>query len=70
METVNYFSQESQCPGRDMNTKPPEYSYTKLTDSKNSLQQNYWVLGLYPSSGILENRKHDVSESVSVSVLR
>jgi hypothetical protein len=25
--------------------------------------QNYWVSGLYPSSGILENRKHDVSEN-------
>jgi hypothetical protein len=23
---------------------------------------NYWVLGLLPSSGILENRKHDVSK--------
>jgi hypothetical protein len=25
--------------------------------------QNYWVLGFFPSSGILENRKHDVSET-------
>jgi hypothetical protein len=32
--------------------------------------QNYWVLGLFPSSGILETRKHDVSETGSVSVLR
>jgi hypothetical protein len=32
--------------------------------------QNYWVFGLYPSSGILETRKHDVSETGSVSVLR
>jgi hypothetical protein len=32
--------------------------------------QNYWVLGLFPSSGILQNRKHDVSETGSVSVLR
>jgi hypothetical protein len=32
--------------------------------------QNYWVFGLFPSSGILENRKHDVSETGSVSVLR
>jgi hypothetical protein len=31
--------------------------------------QNYWVFGLYPSSGILENRKHDVSETGPVSVL-
>jgi hypothetical protein len=27
------------------------------------LTQNYWVFGLYPLSGILENRKHDVSET-------
>jgi hypothetical protein len=32
--------------------------------------QNYWVFGLFPSSGILENRKHDVSETGSVLVLR
>jgi hypothetical protein len=32
--------------------------------------QNYWVFGLFPSSGVLENRKHDVSETESVSVLR
>jgi hypothetical protein len=31
--------------------------------------QNYWVYGFFPSSSILENRKHDVSESGSVSVL-
>jgi hypothetical protein len=30
--------------------------------------QNYWVFGLFPSSGILENRKHDVSGTGSVSV--
>jgi hypothetical protein len=28
------------------------------------------VFGLFPSSSILENRKHDVSETGSVSVLR
>jgi hypothetical protein len=32
--------------------------------------QNYWVLGLCPSSVILETRKHSVSESGSVSVLK
>jgi hypothetical protein len=32
--------------------------------------QNYWVFGLRPSSGILETRKHNVSETGSVSVLR
>jgi hypothetical protein len=28
--------------------------------------QNYWVFGLFPSSGILDTRKHDVSETGSV----
>jgi hypothetical protein len=32
--------------------------------------QNYWSFGLRPSSGILEIRKHNVSVSGSVSVLR
>jgi hypothetical protein len=32
--------------------------------------QDYWVFGLFPSSDILENRKHDVSEIKYVSVLR
>jgi hypothetical protein len=32
--------------------------------------QNYWVFGLFPSSVILENIKHDVSETGSVSVYR
>jgi hypothetical protein len=32
--------------------------------------QNYWVFGHFPSSGILETRKHDISETESVSVLR
>jgi hypothetical protein len=29
--------------------------------------QNYYVFGLCPSSGILENRKHNVSETDQVS---
>jgi hypothetical protein len=32
--------------------------------------QNCWVLDFAPSSGILENRKHDISETGSVSVLK
>jgi hypothetical protein len=32
--------------------------------------QNYWVFGLSPSFGILGNRKHDVLETGSVSVLK
>jgi hypothetical protein len=29
--------------------------------------QNYWVFGLFPSSGIVGTRKHDVSVAGSVS---
>jgi hypothetical protein len=32
--------------------------------------QNYWCFGLCPSFGILDSRKHNVSETGSVSVLR
>jgi hypothetical protein len=32
--------------------------------------QNHWVFGLFPLSGFLENRKRDVSETGSDSVLR
>jgi hypothetical protein len=41
------------------------------SDSRNvkKFTKNYWVLGLFPLSGILENRKHDDSETGSVSVL-
>jgi hypothetical protein len=31
--------------------------------------QNYWVFGCFSASGILGNKKHDVSETGSVSVL-
>jgi hypothetical protein len=34
------------------------------------INQNYWVFGLFPSSGILDTRKHDVLETGCVSVLR
>jgi hypothetical protein len=33
-------------------------------------ENSYWVLWSFPSSGILETRKHDVSETGSVFVLR
>jgi hypothetical protein len=32
--------------------------------------QNYWVFGFCPLSGIPKTRKHNVSETGSVSVLR
>jgi hypothetical protein len=32
--------------------------------------QNYWVFGICPYSGILKYRKHNVSETGSVSILR
>jgi hypothetical protein len=30
---------------------------------------NYWIFGLHPSSGILETRKHNVSETDPVSIM-
>jgi hypothetical protein len=35
-----------------------------------NIKENYWDFWTFPSSGILETRKHDVSETGSVSVLR
>jgi hypothetical protein len=35
-----------------------------------SCTQDYWVFWTFTLSGILENRKHDISETGSVSVLR
>jgi hypothetical protein len=46
----------------------PTYFWKILTMMYNT--QNYWVLGLCPSSGILETRKHNVSENWSFPVLR
>jgi hypothetical protein len=45
---------------------PPCGFYRVLTMVYNT--QNYWLFGLFPSSSILENRKHDASETASVSV--
>jgi hypothetical protein len=45
-----------------------------FTDHPNNIWRvqimNYWVFGLFPSFSILENRKRDVSETGSLSVLR
>jgi hypothetical protein len=35
-----------------------------------NITHNYWVFGFFPSPAILETRKHDISETGSVSVLR
>jgi hypothetical protein len=34
------------------------------------IAQNFWVSGLYPSFGILNIRKNNVSETGSLSALR
>jgi hypothetical protein len=50
---------------------PPTYlqgimlNYLRIKDN-----QNYWVLGLCPSSSILKSREHKVSETGSLSVHR
>jgi hypothetical protein len=44
--------------------------YSTLQRKFFCMTQNHWVFGLRPSSGILETRKHNVSETASVPVLR
>jgi hypothetical protein len=50
-------------------TSRHQSSETKLFRAARDIQ-NFWVFGLLPSSGILETKIHDVSETGSVSVLR
>jgi hypothetical protein len=45
-----------------------QFAINNLTS--NMITQNYWVSGLCPSTGILGTRKHNVSETGSVSFLR
>jgi hypothetical protein len=58
----------------DMNIYKAQSQTVRRVNSKGfwrrCMTQNCWVIGLFPSSRILENRKHDVSETGSVSVLR
>jgi hypothetical protein len=47
------------------------HDFYQRPEYRNSIMgQKYSVFGLFPSSGILGARKHDVSETGSVSVLR
>jgi hypothetical protein len=54
--------------------KPPNRAIRLHPDTKVNIKiinrRNYWVFWTFPSSGILQTRKHDVSETGSVSVLR
>jgi hypothetical protein len=43
--------------------------YKQVNERVYGFTQNYWVFGPRPSSGILKTRKHNVSETGSVSVL-
>jgi hypothetical protein len=47
-----------------------KYSLMKESAKYYYDSQNYWVLGLWPSSGNLKFREHNVPETGSVSVLR
>jgi hypothetical protein len=44
--------------------------YKRFLSWANMTLQNYWIFGLFPLSGILDTRKHKVSETGSVFVLR
>jgi hypothetical protein len=50
--------------------KPLIFEITNVSEETTVFIQNYWFFGLFRSSGILQTRKHDVSETGSVSVLR
>jgi hypothetical protein len=43
---------------------------SEMFQTDNRKGQHYWGFGLRPSSGILKTRKHNVSETASVSILR
>jgi hypothetical protein len=45
-------------------SEPSPYEIMRFRSKK------YWVSGLCPSSGILNARKHSVSKTASVSILR
>jgi hypothetical protein len=53
-----------------VSTAPAERNFSKLElINASDDTQNYWVCRLFSSPGILETRKHYVSESGPVSVL-
>jgi hypothetical protein len=54
----------------DAFTRCSFYKCTTGSNKREPLTLNYWVFGLFPSSGIVETRQHDVSETGCVSVLR
>jgi hypothetical protein len=59
--------------GREGDQTTREWSNTAMKKARRfyfETSVDYWVLWTFPSSGILETRKHDVSETGSVSVLR
>lgn len=43
---------------------------TRVSFLSSLLMQSYWSSGLYPSSGILNNRQHNVSKTGSTSIFR
>jgi hypothetical protein len=54
--------------GKDWNREDTSRNCRILTLVYNT--QKYWVPGLCPSSGILNTRKHNVSENGYLSILR
>jgi hypothetical protein len=56
--------------GQDPNWGCSAKGGKKASDDGVYNTQNYWVFRLSPSSGILKTRKHNVSETESVSVFR
>jgi hypothetical protein len=65
-ETLDNLTRVRRNDSSDLSDQSDSHFYTRI--SRNL--QNYWVFGLFPSSGILETRKHDVSETGSVFDLK
>jgi hypothetical protein len=68
MKPNNSSGQVFKCPSRDLNPEPHELPLCPCDPINNT--QNYWVFGLFPTSYILKTKKHNVSETGFVSVLR
>jgi hypothetical protein len=64
-----FLGQERRADGGIHATRDHNNIRSVLWNTKKTAQ-NYWVFGLCPSSSVVETRKHNISETGSVSVLR
>jgi hypothetical protein len=69
-EDLNYKCLKYKGVRKIVESRKDEVRNSRYYITIKNMIQNFWVFRLFPSSGILENRKHDVSETGFVSVLR